>query len=216
MLNKNYILFDLDGTITDSAEGIINCVKYALSSLNVTRYNEKSLNQFIGPPLIDAFQNVTNLSFDDAKIAVEKYRERYKDIGIFENRVYEGIEEVLKTLKDNNKTLIIATSKPHVFAKRIIEYFKLDKYFMGIVGAEFNGNLNYKHEVIAEALKRYKIQDKSKTIMIGDRLHDIEGAKINGIESIGVLYGFAEENELQDAGATYIAQTPNDILKILL
>lgn len=216
MLDKKYILFDLDGTLTDSGEGILNTVKYALSFFGKENTDISILRKFIGPPLIDAFQNFTELSFDDATTAVAKYRERYKDIGIFENKVYEGIPELLQNLKNASKTLIVATSKPHIFANRILEYFDLAKYFSCVVGAEFDGTLNYKHEVIEEVLKRCKIKDKSQAIMIGDRHHDIDGAKQNGIESIGVLYGFAEPDELEKAGADYIAKSPLDIEKIIL
>lgn len=215
-MNKQYILFDLDGTITDSALGITNCVSYALKELNQEPLPPKSLMRFIGPPLLDAFMEYGGIDKKMATNAVAKYRERYKDIGIFECSIYSGIAEVLKALKDADKTVILATAKPLEFAKIIIEHFNLIQYFDDMVGANFSGNLIHKHEIIAEVIKRFNITDRTSAIMIGDREQDISGAKMFSLESIGVRYGFAEENELEDAGATYIADTPNDILKIIL
>lgn len=215
-MNKQYILFDLDGTITDSAPGITNCVSYALKELNQKPLPEKTLMRFIGPPLLDAFMEYGGMDKEMATNAVAKYRERYKDIGIFECSLYSGIAKVLKALKDADKTVILATAKPLEFAKRIIEHFNLSQYFDDMVGANFSGNLIHKHEIIAEVIKRFNITDRTSAIMIGDREQDISGAKMFSLESIGVRYGFAEENELEDAGATYIADNPNDILKIIL
>ncbi len=215
-MKKQYILFDLDGTITDSALGITNCVGYALQELNQKLLPKKTLMRFIGPPLLDAFMEYCGMDKALAEKAVAKYRERYKDIGIFECNLYNGITEALKTLNEANKTVILATAKPLEFAKRIIEYFNLSEYFSDMVGANFNGNLIHKHEIIAEVIKRFNITDRSTAIMIGDREQDISGAKMFSLEAIGVKYGFAEENELEDAGADYIAETPEDILKILL
>ena len=207
-MNKQYILFDLDGTITDSALGITNSVCYALQELNEKPLSQKTLRRFIGPPLLDAFMEYCGMDKDKAAKAVAKYRERYKDIGIFECNVYSGIPEVLKALNDANKSVILATAKPIEFAKRIIEHFGLSEYFSDMVGANFSGNLIHKHEIIAEVIKRFNITDRASAIMIGDREQDISGAKMFSLESIGVRYGFAEENELEDAGADYIAETP--------
>lgn len=215
-MEKQFILFDLDGTITDSAEGIINCVKYALNKLGVEPPDRKTLNKFIGPPLKYSFSEYCGLDEASANFAVSAYRERYRDIGIFECSAYEGIEHTLKVISESGKTLVLATAKPEIFAKRIIEHFNLKCYFKGIVGAEIGGKLNYKDEIIAEVLNRFNITDKSRVIMVGDREQDIKGAKQNGIESIGVKYGFAEQDELERAGADYIAETPYDILKMLI
>ena len=215
-MNKQYILFDLDGTITNSAEGIINSVKYALQKSEWKEPSLKVLHRFIGPPLVDAFMDYCGMDKAEAEKAVAYYRERYKDIGLFESNVYDGIEEVFKALKSANKTIILATAKPLVFAKRIIEHFGLDKYFDDMVGAEIGGTLIHKHQIIDEVIKRFNITDRTSAIMIGDREQDISGAKMFSLDSIGVKYGFAEPNELEDAGATYIAETPQDILKILL
>ena len=215
-MNKQYILFDLDGTITNSAEGIINCVRYALQKMKWQEPSLKVLHRFIGPPLVDAFMDYCGMNKVEAEKAVAYYRERYKDIGVFECSVYNRVEEVLKALNDANKTVILATAKPLVFAKKVIKHFGLDKYFDDMVGAEIGGTLIHKHQIIDEVIKRFNITDRTTAIMIGDREQDISGAKMFSLDSIGVKYGFAEPNELEDAGATYIAETPQDILKILL
>ncbi len=214
-MDKKYILFDLDGTLTDSAEGIINCVKYALTPHKIELPYE-ILRKFIGPPLKDAFQEYAGLSQELAEQAVEKYRERYRDIGIFECSLYENIEKMLRDLMENGKIIILATAKPKPFATIILKHFGLSKYFSLIVGAEFDGSLNYKKDIIAEVLKLAKIKDTGSAIMIGDRRHDIEGAKICGLQSVGVLYGFAENDELQKAGADYIASSPQEVADLIL
>ena len=216
MKNKKYILLDLDGTLTDSSEGIINSVKYALEKQSAPIPPMNVLRRFIGPPLIDAFQEYTGLTYENAELAVKTYRERYKDIGLFENRVYDGIIDFLEALKNADKTIILATCKPKVFADRILEHFGLTKYFAFTVGPEFNGRLNYKHEVIKEVMKLGNITDRSLMVMIGDRHHDIDGAKYHSISSIGVSFGFAEEGELEKAGADMIADSPKELTDILI
>ncbi len=215
-MDKQYILFDLDGTITNSAEGIINCVKYALNKLEWQQPSLNVLHRFIGPPLVDAFMEYCGMDKGLAEQATAYYRERYKDIGVYECSLYDGIEDMLKSLKEANKTIILATAKPLVFAKKVITHFSLDKYFSDMVGAEIGGTIIHKHQVINEVIKRFNITDRTSAIMIGDREQDISGAKMFLLDSIGVKYGFAEPNELEEAGATYIAKTPSDILKILL
>jgi len=216
MKNKEYILFDLDGTLTDSAPGITNCVKYSLEKMGKEIPSFNILKKFIGPPLVDSFMEYIGMSREEALMAVENYRERYRDIGIFENDVYEGVEDLLGTLKSKGKTIILATCKPKVFADRILKHFGLLKYFDFTVGAYLDGRLGYKEEVIEEIIKIGKIKDKSKMVMIGDRHHDIEGAKAHGIHSIGVSYGFAEDGELQKAGADFIVNSTYEILNILI
>ncbi len=216
MKDKKYILLDLDGTLTDSSDGIINSVKYALENQNAPIPAMNVLRKFIGPPLIDSFQEYTGLSFENAELAVRTYRERYKDVGLFENKVYDGVVDLLEALKKAEKTIILATCKPKVFADRILEHFGLMKYFELTVGPEFNGRLNYKHEVIEEIIKLQKIEDKTKMVMIGDRHHDIDGAKYHSISSIGVTYGFAEDGELEKAGADVIVNTTQELVDLLI
>ena len=210
------ILFDLDGTLTDSAVGIINSVIYALEKYDIKVNDRKELNKFIGPPLKDSFECYYGFSKEQAKTAVEYYREYYRKKGIFENLLYDGIEDLLKTLKYNNKTLVVATSKPEVFAQQILENFHIAKYFMYIAGSNLDGTRVKKDEVIQYALESCNITNLPKVIMIGDREHDINGAKNVGIDSIGVLYGYGDRVELEKAGADFIVNTVLDIEKMLI
>ena len=216
MKNYKYILFDLDGTITDSALGITNSVKYALNKLNAPIPPYETLCKFIGPPLLDGFRDFCGFDNEKAHTAVNLYREYYKETGIFENAVYDGIPELLKALKESGKRVILATSKPEKFAKRILEHFGLMQYFHLAAGASMDETRNNKDAVIAYALKECDINDKSFAVMVGDRHHDIDGAKVNGISCVGVLYGFGNREELEAAGADYIAEDINALYKILL
>lgn len=217
-MNKDfqYILFDLDGTLTDSGEGITKAVQYALRYFGIDVPNLKDLNKFIGPPLKDSFKRFYGFDEYKAQEGLMKFREYYEDKGLFENRVYDGIEDVLKTLKNNGKTLIVATSKPEVHAKIILEHFGLDKYFNFIGGADLEETRVKKADVIRYTLKEAGINDFSKVIMVGDREHDILGGKENNLKTIGVLYGFGDVVELTQARADFIAKEPKDILNILL
>ncbi|OOM71478.1 5'-nucleotidase [Clostridium puniceum] len=214
--NFEYILFDLDGTITDSGEGITKSVQYALKSFDILVDNLKDLNKFIGPPLKDSFKRYYNFDDEKAEIGLKKYREYYTEKGIYENNLYDGIVELLDTLEKNNKKIILATSKPEVYAKQILKYFKIDKYFNFVAGADFEETRVKKGDVIKYALEGAKVLELSKTIMVGDREHDIIGAKENNIKSIGVLYGYGDVIELTQARAEYIVKTPNELLNNLL
>ncbi len=215
-MSYDYILFDLDGTLTDPGVGLTKAVEYALSKFNIEVENLSDLYKFIGPPLWDSFQDFYGFSVEDSKKAVEYYREYYGVKGIYENEVYKGIEDLLKSLKNKGKTLIVATSKPEVYAKIVLEHFNLDKYFDFIAGSNFDGTRVKKDEVIQYAVDSCKISDLSKAIMIGDRMHDINGAKKVGLDSIGVLYGYGDRVELESAGAKYIAETVEDIEELLI
>ena len=215
-MKYKYILFDLDGTITDPGIGITNSVMYALKKYNINVSDRSELYKFIGPPLSESFENYYGFSEEQAKMAVEYYREYYRDKGIFENLLYEGFKELLKALKDDDKILIVATSKPEVFAKQILEYFDSAKYFTYIAGSNLDGTRTKKDEVIKYALESCNIVDLSKVIMIGDREHDIIGAKKVGIDSIGVLFGYGDKNELEAAGADFIVDTVEEIGEVLL
>ena len=210
-----YILFDLDGTLTDPGVGITNSVAYALNKFNINVKYKTELYKFVGPPLLDSFVKYYAFSEEHGKIAVEYYREYFKAKGIFENEVYDGIEDMLTLLKSKGKKVILATSKPESFAKNILKHFHLDKYFDFVAGATMDETRNKKGDVIKYALESCRINDLSTVIMIGDREHDIIGAKECGIDSIGVLFGYGSYDELHDAGATYIAETVKDILKFI-
>lgn len=215
MKKKKYVLFDLDGTLTDSAQGIINCVEYSLNCLGIKAGERETLKRFIGPPLKQSFRDFYNLDEITTGKAVEFYRERYTEKGIYENSLYEGVEEMLAAIKSEGKELIVATSKPTVFAKQVLSYFHIDNLFTHIVGSELNGERSNKIEVIEYALNLAKIKDKRSAVMVGDREHDIEGARKNDINSIGVLYGYGDITELIKAGADYIAKNVNEIAELL-
>lgn len=207
---KRYILFDLDGTLTDPKEGITKSVQYALAKLGIEE-DSNNLTKFIGPPLKESFSVFYGFDREKAEKAVEFYRERYADIGIFENKVIEDIPQVLKILKEAGKILAVATSKPTKFAKAICDKYDLSQYFDLILGSELDGTRSNKDEVIKEVLNRLGCS-KEETIMVGDRRHDIIGAKKCDIASVGVEFGYAEEGELQKAGADYIVKKPSELL----
>lgn len=211
-----YILFDLDGTLTDSGIGIINSVEYALEKCGVEVKSKNELYKFVGPPLTDSFEMYYDFSKEEANTAVKYYREYFREKGMFENLVYDGIEKLLKELKANNKKLIVATSKAEVFAKQILEHFNIAEYFSYIAGSNLDGTRVKKAEVIKYALESCNIEDLSKTIMIGDREHDIIGAKKVGLKCIGVLYGYGDRSELEKAGADFIVETVSDVEQVLL
>ena len=206
MKKYRYLLFDLDGTLTDPKIGITRCVAYALESFGIQVSDLDTLTCFIGPPLVDSFMEYYSLSKEDALKALEKYRERFRTIGLFENSVYPGIEEFLKELTALGFQLILATSKPHIYAEQILSYFHLESYFTFLAGSELDGTRAKKGEVIAYALEKCQISDLSQALMIGDRKHDILGAKENHIDSMGVLFGYGDREELLLAGADYIME----------
>lgn len=209
------ILFDLDGTLTDAAPGISNSVKYALSKFGIDETDDNKLRKFLGPPLISSFMEFYGFSKEKAQKAVEYYREYFVPHGIFENEVYSGIPKLLQKLKADGKTLIIATSKPETFAVQIAEHFEIDSYFDLIAGSNLDNTRSKKAQVIEYALKTLGILDRAHAVMIGDREHDIKGAKKTGLRSIGVLYGYASPGELENAGADFTANSPEELYTII-
>ena len=217
----DYLFFDLDGTLTDPAQGITNSFIYALKYFGIEIPSYETLCSFIGPPLPDTFKN--HFGFDDEKAAegVEKYREYFSTKGLLENSVYPGIQELLETLKQSGKKLVVATSKPEVYSVRIIEHFGLSQYFENVCGSLMDESRSKKAEVIAYAIERNHISKKSKILMIGDRKHDILGAKevsksFANIMSCGVLFGYGGLQELQSAGADFIAEDVEALEKLCL
>lgn len=224
-----HILFDLDGTLSDPKAGITGCVQYALKALGIEEPDADKLEPFIGPPLKDSFREFYGLDEEQADFAVQKYRERFKEQGIFENTLYPGMKELLKRLKEAGCVLAVASSKPEVFVNRILQFFDIGDYFKVVVGSELDGTRSRKEEVVAEALKRLftdeKIADENipyKSIpyesiaMVGDRKFDVSGALEFGLHPIGAAYGYAGEGELEAAGAEYIAQSVEDLGIFLL
>ena len=208
------ILFDLDGTLTDPGLGITNSVAYALGKYGLEVQDRKSLYCFIGPPLKDSFMKYYDFSEEKAFEAIRLYREYFSEKGLFENEVYEGVRELLEKIKASGRKIVLATSKPEVFSVRILEHFDLMKYFDVVAGASMDETRNKKGDVIRYAMEKGGFT-ADKAIMIGDREHDIFGAKENALPSIGVLYGYGDEAELRSAGADYIAENVEDIYKLL-
>lgn len=212
------LLFDLDGTIIDSREGITKSVQYALSFFGIEEPDLSKLECFIGPPLLTSFKEYYHFSEDDAKKAVTLYRERFAPIGIHENTLYEGISQLLSDLKRQGKTIVLATSKPEPFAQAILEKHNLHSFFDLVVGSTLDNKRNTKQEVIEEVFKRlsYDKEQRNHSVMIGDRKHDIIGAAACHIDSIGVRYGFAKGNELEENHAAFIFDTIPKLSHFLL
>lgn len=228
-MDKKYLLFDLDGTVTDSNLGITRCVQYALLDQGIDEKDMSVLEEYIGPALDDSFKKYHGLNDEQAAKAVAKYRERYRDTGIFENEVYDGIVPCLETLKAAGKIICLSTCKPEPFAVRILEHFKLDKYFDVVTGSDLEGTRKQKHQVIEETFRRLSAnvlkqelteellnEIKADSVMIGDRNQDVNGAHQVGIECIGVRYGYAKPDELEDAGVDYIVGTIPELTALIL
>jgi phosphoglycolate phosphatase len=210
------LLFDLDGTLTDPKIGITRSVQYSLASFGINEPCLDNLVKFIGPPLRDSFMEYYDFDSTRADEAICKYREYFSVKGLYENTVYPEIPGLLDDLMKQGKTLAVATSKPTVFSESILEHFGLAKYFSLVVGSNFDGSRTKKGEVIKYLFERAHLDEFDKIIMIGDRKHDILGAKEAGIDSIGVLYGYSEPGEIESAGPTYIAHSVDELRKILL
>lgn len=204
-----YILFDLDGTLTDPKIGITRSVQYALYALGIDEPSLDRLEPFIGPPLADSFREFYGLNEEQIAVAIAKYRERFAQQGIYENEIYPGISEMLAELKRKGKILAIASSKPTLFVEQILDYFDIRKYFDFVVGSNMDGTRSRKEEVVEEALRQMvsaemiPSEKKDTVVMVGDRKFDIEGAKAQGITSVGVSFGYASEGELEQAGADF-------------
>ncbi|HEM3539297.1 HAD family hydrolase [Streptococcus suis] len=209
------ILFDLDGTLTDSGQGILNSVAYALEKMGIEEPDTANLNRFIGPPLYESFSRFYQLSPEDTQSAVDAFRVYFKEKGMFENQLYPGIIPLLEELRTAGKTLVIATSKPEIFAKQILEHFGIAHYFDVIAGASLDSSRISKADVIGYAINQLEAFPKH-AVMIGDREHDIEGARRHQLPAIGVLYGYGSKQEFEKAGATMIVETIQDLKRVLL
>ncbi len=215
MKSYSTILFDLDGTLSDSSQGIINSIIYALEKYDVNDYDMPLLRKFLGPPLHESFEKFMGFDKEKSLQAVKLYREYFSSKGLFENEIYGGVSDLLQNLKENGKALIVATSKPQLFTDRIMEHFNLAKYFDFIAGSNMDTTRSKKAEVIEYALSECNIKDKSKVVMIGDRAEDVIGAQTVGVDSIGVEYGYGTFDELKNAGATYIVKTVDELKDLL-
>lgn len=210
------VLFDLDGTLTDPGMGITNSVAHALRRWGIEVPERAELYKFIGPPLADSFAKYYGFSMEDAEKSVEYYREYFRDKGLYENEIYSGAEDMLKKLKLAGKKVVLATSKPEEFAKRILAYFHIDGYFDFVAGASMDSSRNKKGAVIAYALESIGAEKLDEIIMVGDREHDVIGAKENGLACIGVTFGYGDRAELESAGAKYVVDDFSAMLDIIL
>ena len=210
-----HVLFDLDGTLTDSAEGVTRSVQYALQKYGIETDLEE-LKSFVGPPLHWSFENSYGFSKAKALQAVEYYREYYREKGIFENKLYPKITEMLEALLKSGASLYVATSKPTVFALQVLQHFNIDSYFATIAGSNLDGTRVDKSEVIDFVLTNNGDIDKNRTVMVGDRKHDILGARTCGLDSIAVTYGYGSPTELTTADPTFIIYSVEELSEFLL
>lgn len=210
-----YCFFDLDGTITDPKVGITSAVAYALERYGIHVEDKDTLTPFIGPPLNESFMVYFGFSEPESFRAVDVYREYYRDRGIFECVLYPGMDTLLRRLRDAGVQVVMATSKPEVFARRLAEHFHIDDCFACITGSELNGDRVAKHEVIAAAMERMGMDSADGAVMIGDRMHDVHGARAHNMETVGVLYGYGSREEFVAAGADHIVATVAELEELL-
>jgi len=214
-MKYQYLLFDLDGTLTNPEVGITRSVDYALKQFGIETNDLSELRKLIGPPLLDSFRSFYDFSESQAQQAIAHYREYFTQTGIVENELYLGINALLHELASKGYKIVLATSKPEPYAIRILEHFQLHKHFTYICGSNLDNTRRNKSEIIAHILKQMDIS-ANDCIMIGDREHDILGAKANHMDSIGVLFGFGSREELEAAGATHIVVSVAELERLLL
>ncbi|NLK76377.1 MAG: HAD hydrolase-like protein [Clostridiales bacterium] len=214
-MKKNIILFDLDGTLLNTEEGISKCVRYALEKFGIQEENQKKIRRFIGPPLFDSFQREYGFSEEDSWKAVAYYRERYDDIGVWECKLYPQVEETLQKLSEQGYRIGVASSKPEKFCPLLMKHFGIDKYFEVIGGATSDGKAGSKAAVLEDVLKRFGVTDKNEVVLIGDTRYDALGAKEVGIDCIGITYGFEQDmDSMREAGA-HICDTLEEVMAYL-
>ena len=220
-MKYKYLLFDLDGTLTDPKEGITTSVQYALRAFGIEEPDLDKLTPFIGPPLRESFMHFYGFGEEQAREAVEKYREWFRPKGVFQNSIYPGMKEMLEMLEESGKVLAVASSKPQVFVEQVLRHFEIYRYFRVIVGSELDGTRDAKEEVVEEALRQLGVLDMEARerhrlcAMVGDRKFDIQGAKAHGLTGVGVRFGFALPGELEEEGAEYIAKTVEELQDFL-
>lgn len=229
-MKYKYLLFDLDGTLTDPKEGITTSVQYALRAFGIEEPDLDKLTPFIGPPLRESFMHFYGFGEEQAREAVEKYREWLRPKGVFQNSIYPGMKEMLEMLEESGKVLAVASSKPQVFVEQVLRHFEIYRYFRVIVGSELDGRRDAKEEVVAEALRQLeearlekkeefgelRCGEEDAAVMIGDRKFDIAGGKEHGLTTVGVTFGYAEEGELEAAGADFIVDTVEELGRLLM
>lgn len=211
----DYIFFDLDGTMIDSGDGITLSVQYALKKMGIIEKELSALKVFVGPPLKDSFMYYYGFSDDEAEKAISYYRIYYESRGILRCWPYKRVEKLLSFIENTGRKAVIATSKPELFARRIVQHLHMSEMFEYIAGASMDGKIVKKSDVIAYAMKEIGADDPSRILMVGDRKYDVIGARANGIKTAGVLYGYGSYPELLDAGADYIAQNVSELAEVI-
>lgn len=209
------VFFDLDGTLTEPGLGITNSIMYAMKQLGMVVPPRQELYRFIGPPLLEEFQTVYGVSQETSEEMLRHFRTYFGTRGIFENSLYDGVQEMLQSLRSSGCRLILATSKPELFAEQVLEHFDLRHFFDIVAGSTMDEKRTAKAEVIAYAIGRAGDVDQARSVMVGDRSHDVYGGRANGMDTIGVLYGYGSREELCDAGAAYLAQTVPEIAELI-
>lgn len=216
MRNFQYLLFDLDGTITDSEEGILNSVRYSLSKYGIQNPDSILLRKFIGPPLVRSLVEHFRFSDEDAKTAVSYYREYFSKRGIYENKLYPGIDRLLQSLSDEGKSIILATAKPTYYARKILKHFKIGHLFTEVVGSNMDGTRIDKTEVLQHILNQYRDKNPELFIMIGDRQSDMMAAEQFGIKKLWVNYGYGDDEEMNNSRPDFVANSIEDLYPLLL
>ncbi len=212
----DYIFFDLDGTVANSKEGVTTSVAYSLKRLNAPALDEATLEKFIGPPLVDSYIKYCGFNREEALDAINKYREYYKDTGIYKFVLYDGIKEMLTSLKENGKKLYIATSKPEIFANKILNKADILELFDGVFGATLDSSRVKKADVLKYALSNLNLEDISKAVLVGDTIFDVEGAKTLGLASLAVTYGYEDREGLVASNPDFLADSVAEIKSIIL
>lgn len=217
MRNYDYVIFDFDGTVADTGEGILKSLQYSFEQMGREVPDLSDLKKFIGPPIHYSYVNFYGIDESEVEQYIKKYRERYKKIGIYECFVYDGMLETLKTLRKNGVKLGIASSKPIKLVYDVMEHLKLTEYFDAVVGTRFDdSNHPGKTDLVLQSMEKLEDSDKSRTLMVGDRFFDIDGAAGAGVDSAGVTYGYGSREEFMEHNATYIVDSPKEILNIVL
>ena len=217
MRNYDYVIFDFDGTVADTGEGILKSLQYSFEQMGREVPDLSDLKKFIGPPIHYSFVTFYGVSENEVEQYIEKYRERYRRIGVYECFVYDSMVETLKTLRENGVKLGIASSKPIKLVYDVMEYLRLTEYFDAVVGTQFDdSNHPGKTDLVLQSMAKLEDSDKSRTLMVGDRFFDIDGAAGAGVDSVGVTYGYGSREEFMEHNATYIVDSPKEILNIVL
>lgn len=216
MKKYDIIIFDLDGTLSNSGEGITKSVQYALKKMGIIEENLDDLRHFVGPPMKEEMMRSYHFTEEQAAKAVSIYRERYTPIGIYETDLYDGVDDLLKQIKKSGKVIAIATSKPQTMAEEVLKYLKIDTYFDFVMGADMIGGKQSKEEVLNALLDILPEKDRTKMLMVGDTKFDVAGAKAVHIDCIGVSYGYGDKKEMLDEGAVWVVDTALELLQYVV